>query len=296
MGSMNTLYDKITRDIVAHLEQDNPPWHRPWAVNRNGAARPVRENGVPYKGINVLILWAAALDAGYVSGCWMTYRQASKIGAQVRRGERATRIVFAKTFTKSVRDPASGEMDDMVLPVRRSYAVFNADQIDNLPPRYRPEPPPAINPDERNARCDAWFASLGINIHHGTSMAYYAPGADCIHMPAFQSFESADHYLSTLAHESIHATGHKQRLDRLDGLHDDKSRAREELIAEIGSAFLCADLGIASSPRADHAAYIRSWITLLENDTRAVFDAATKAQRAADFLHDLAGDEARAAA
>ena len=296
MGNINRLYDTITRQIVDQLEGGTLPWHRPWSVNPNGAGRPVRENGIPYRGINILILWSAALDAGYVSPYWMTYRQAASIGAQVRRGERARQIVFAKTVQRRVRDAATGEEDDIALPMRRAYAVFNADQIDALPSRYRPEPPPDVNTDERNARCDAWFDSLGIEIRHGTALAYYSPAADRVHMPAFQSFESTDRYLSTLAHETIHATGHADRLNRFEGPRNDKARAREELVAEIGSAFLCADLGIASTPRADHGAYIAGWIALLQKEPRAVFDAAAQAQRAADFLHDLAGDSSTEAA
>ena len=298
MANINQLYETITQQIVDQLADGVLPWHRPWSVSPDAVTRPVRENGVPYQGINILILWAATLQHGYTSPYWMTYRQASSLGAQVRRCERATHVVFAKTFTRSETDPITGDQVDVHLPVRRAYAVFNVDQIDDLPVRYAPEPPPSINPGERDARCDAWFAALGIEIRHGGPRALYAPEPDRIQMPVFESFESPDHYLATLAHESIHATGHKDRLDRLDRLDralDDKSRAREELIAEIGSAFLCADLGITSNPRPDHAAYIASWIDLLNDEPRAVFDASTKAQQAADFLHALAADAAEPA-
>ena len=278
MAHINQLYETITQQIVEQLADGVLPWHRPWSVSPDAVTRPVRENGVPYQGINILILWAATLQHGYTSPYWMTYRQASSLGAQVRRGERATHVVFAKTFTRSETDPVTG------------------DQIDDLPVRYAPEAPPHINVGERNARCDAWFAALGIEIRHGGSSAFYAPGPDRIQMPVFESFESPDHYLATLAHESIHATGHKNRLDRLDRALDDKSRARKELVAEIGSAFLCADLGITSNPRPDHAAYIASWIDLLQDEPRAVFDASTKAQQAADFLHALAAEAADKAA
>ena len=286
MARINELYEKIANQIVAQMEQGVLPWHRPWTVDPNArVSKPLRENAVPYQGINVLILWGAAIDAGYESPFWMTYRQASSIGAQVRRGERATHIVFAKTAKKKERDD-SGQEVEVILPVRRVYAVFNADQIDGLPEKYVPEVPD-VNPEERDAACEAWFERLGIEIRYGGERAYYAPGPDRIQMPPFETFESTAAFLSTLAHESTHASGHRDRLDRLRGRFDERARAREELVAELGSAFLCADLGIASSPRADHASYISSWLELLKDEPRAVFDAATQAQQAVEFLHAL---------
>ena len=286
MARINELYEKIASQIVSQMAEGVLPWHRPWSVNPNArVSKPLRENAVPYRGINVLILWGAAIDAGYASPFWMTYRQAQSIGAQVRKGERATHIVFAKTAKKRERDE-TGEEVEAIIPVRRVYAVFNADQIDGLPEKYVPEIPD-VNPDRRDAACQAWFDRLGIEIRYGGQRAYYAPGPDRVQMPPFETFESRDQFFSTLAHEMTHATGHKDRLDRLRGRIDDRARAREELVAELGSAFLCADLGIASSPRADHASYIASWLELLKDEPRAVFDAATRAQQAVEFLHAL---------
>ena len=287
MARINELYEKIANRIVAQMAEGVLPWHRPWAVDPNArVSKPLRENAVPYQGINVLILWGAAIDAGYASPFWMTYRQAQSIGAQVRKGERATHIVFAKTAKKRERDAASGEEVEAIIPVRRVYAVFNCDQIDGLPAKYVPEVPD-VNPDERDAACQAWIDRLGIEIRYGGQRAYYAPAPDRVQMPPFESFESSQAFHSTLLHELTHSTGHRDRLDRLRGRIDDKARAREELVAELGSAFLCADLGIASSPRADHARYIASWSELLTDEPRAVFDAATQAQQAAEFLHAL---------
>ena len=286
MARINELYEKIANRIVAQMEEGVLPWHRPWAVNPNArVSKPLRQNAVPYQGINVLILWSAAIDAGYASPFWMTYRQAQSIGAQVRKGERATHIVFAKTAKKTETDEY-GDETEVLLPVRRVYAVFNTDQIDGLPDKYVPEIPD-VNPDERDAACQAWIDSLGIEIRYGGQRAYYAPGPDRIQMPPFETFESSQTFHSTLLHELTHSTGHRDRLDRLRGRLDDKARAREELVAELGSAFLCADLGIASSPRADHASYIASWSELLTDEPRAVFDAATQAQQAVEFLHAL---------
>ena len=128
---------------------------------------------------------------------------------------------------------------------------------------------------------------MGIEIRYGGQRAYYAPGPDRIQMPPFETFESSQTFFSTVLHELTHSTGHRDRLDRLRGRLDDRARAREELVAELGSAFLCADLGIASSPRSDHASYIASWLELLTDEPRAVFDAATQAQQAVEFLHVL---------
>ena len=286
MARINELYGKIAKQISAQLAEGVLPWHRPWAVDPNRrVSKPLRENAVPYQGINVLILWGAALDAGYASPFWMTYRQAQSVGAQVRKGERATHIVFAKTAKKTETDE-SGDETQVPLHVRRVYAVFNADQIDGLPAKYVPAIPD-VNPDARDAACEAWFGSLGIDIRYGGERAYYAPGPDRIQMPPFRTFESAQAFFSTLAHESVHSTGHRSRLDRELGACGTRGYAREELVAELGSAFLCADLGIASTPRADHASYVGSWLKLLEDEPRAVFDAATQAQQAVEFLHAL---------
>ena len=286
MARINELYEKIAAQIRTQLAEGTLPWHRPWAVDPDRqVSKPLRENAVPYQGINVLILWGAAIEAGYASPFWMTYRQAQSIGAQVRRGEKATHIVFAKTAKKRGTDEF-GDETEVLLPVRRVYAVFNADQIDGLPEKYVPEIPD-VNPDQRDAHCEAWFGGLGIDVRFGGTRAYYAPGPDRIQMPHFETFESAQAFWSTLAHEHVHSTGHKSRLGRDFGPRGTPAYAREELVAELGSAFLCADLGIASSPRSDHASYIASWLKLLEDEPRAVFDAATQAQRAVEFLHSL---------
>ena len=286
MARINELYEKIAARIRTQLAEGTLPWHKPWAVDpHRQVSKPLRENAVPYQGINVLILWGAAIDAGFASPFWMTYRQARSIGAQVRRGERASHIVFAKTAKKKDTDEFGAEVE-VILPVRRVYAVFNADQIDDLPAKYVPEVPD-VNPDERDTACQAWFDALGIDIAYGGTRAYYAPGPDRIQMPPFETFESRQAFLSTLAHEHCHASGHPSRLGRDFGPPGTPKYAREELVAELGSAFLCADLGIASAPRADHASYIASWLKLLEDEPRAVFDAATQAQQAVEFLHAL---------
>ena len=211
MARINELYEKIATQIRTQLAEGTLPWHKPWAVDPDRqVSKPLRENAVPYQGINVLILWGAAIEAGYASPFWMTYRQAQSIGAQVRRGEKATHIVFAKTAKKRETDEY-GDETEVLLPVRRVYAVFNADQIDDLPAKYGAEIPD-VNPDDRDAHCEAWFDALGIDVRYGGTRAYYAPGPDRIQMPPFETFESAQAFWSTLAHEHVHSTGHASRL------------------------------------------------------------------------------------
>lgn len=288
MPRPDDIYEKITQRILADLRDGTPTWQRPWATSGR-ALVPLRHNGVPYQGVNILLPWAAAIDRGYASPHWMTYRQAKELGGQVRRGERASHVFFAKTVKKrpdGTEGRPADEDDPEVLHVRRAYAVFNTDQIDDLPEKYRVEIP-EVNPGERLARCEAWFAALGVDIRHGGERAFYSPANDYIRMPPFASFRSPEAYYATLAHECCHLTGAKDRLARDMSKRDQESVAREELVAELGSAFLCADLGLSPEPREDHAPYIASWLKALDDDPRAVATAATQAQRAVDFLHAM---------
>ena len=285
------LHAAITQRIIADLESGTPTWHRPWAT-AGGLGRPLRHGGEPYQGVNILLLWAAALERGYVSPYWMTYRQAAALGGQVRRGEKASHVFFAKSVRR--RDDADaasvpaegGDADGCVVHVRRAYAVFNADQVDELPGRYRVELP-QVNTGERIGAAESWFAALDIDLRHGGDRAFYAAEGDYVRMPAFAAFRSPESYYACLGHEVCHWTGAKHRLDRELHRRDGESVAREELVAELGAAFLCADLGISPELRADHAPYIASWLEVLQNDAHAVTAAATRAQRAVDYLHGL---------
>ena len=179
----------------------------------------------------------------------------------------------------------------------KGYTVFNVDQIEGLPAHYYAIASGAENPDERDERAEAFFAATRAKIETGGNSAYYRIDTDHIQMPAFESFVDAQRYYATLAHESIHWTRHEDRLDRSFGRKrfGDEGYAREELVAELGAAFLCADLGLALEDRDDHAAYIGSWLKVLKNDKRAIFSAAAHAQRAADFLHGLQSSDRAAA-
>jgi len=293
------VYRRVTDQIVAELEAGVRPWIQPWnAVHAAGyVSRPLRFNAVPYRGINVVLLWMSALRRHFASPLWMTYRQAAELGGQVRRGETGSLVVYADTFKRREADD-NGEEQEVTVPFLKSYTVFNSDQIDGLPPRYyaRATQPPNIT--ERIEQAERFFAHTGADIRHGGSMAYYAPAQDFIQMPAFESFRTAEGFYGTLAHETVHWTRPSSRLARDFGRTrwGDEGYAMEELVAEMGAAFLCADLGLTLEIRDDHAAYIASWLKALKNDKRAVFTAASHAQRAADYLHDLQPKPAKAAA
>ena len=283
------LYTRITNRIVAELEAGTRPWLKPWNAEHAAGrvTRPLRHNGTPYRGINVLMLWAEACARGFACPIWMTYKQASELGGQVRKGERGSLVVFADRFTRTETGD-KGEDIERHIPFLRSYTVFNCEQTDGLPAHYYARAESVIDPVQRIAHAETFFANLNADIRHGGSRAYYAVSTDHIQMPPFEAFRDAVSYFATLGHETCHWSGAKSRLDRnLTGRFGSHSYAAEELVAELGSAFLCADLALTPEPREDHAAYISNWLTVLNNDKRAIFIAAAHAERAAAFLHGL---------
>jgi antirestriction protein ArdC len=284
------VYSRITDKIVAALEQGTRPWIQPWACGHvaGPVSRPLRGNGVPYAGINVLVLWATAMEKGYAAPIWMTFRQAKEFGAHVKKGEKGSLVVYANTITRTEEDE-NGEESERTIPFMKGYTVFNVEQIEGLPAHFTAEAPPRLNPEQRIARAERIFECLGADIRHGGNSAYYAPGPDHVQMPDFTAFESAESYYATLAHECTHWTRHEKRLDRDLGRKSwgDAGYAMEELVAELGAAFVCADLKLTLEPREDHAAHIAGWLKVLKEDKRAVFTAAAHAQKAADFLHSL---------
>jgi len=287
------LYASITARIIADLEKGVATWHKPW--NASGTAEmPLRANGQPYKGVNVLLLWSEAMDKGYTGRHWFTYKQAAEVGGQVRKGEKASYVFLAKPVTMREQDD-NGEDVERKIHIRRAYPVFNADQVDDLPDKFR-QSVPAINPDARDQAAADWFAKIGANVRHGGGRAFYRPGADFIQMPEFGAFESAEAYYATLAHEHVHWTGAGNRLKRQFGGRGTDDYAREELVAELGAAFVCALLGLSAEPRADHSAYIGSWLRVLKGDPKAVVQAASLAQAAADYLQAQAESQAVALA
>lgn len=296
------IYTRITERIVEDLEQGVRPWMKPWSAanTHSRISRPVRHNGLPYSGMNVLLLWSEQVSRGFSSSMWMTFKQALELGGAVRKGETGSTVVFASRFTKSVAD-GNGNDVDREIPFLKAYSVFNIEQIDGLPDTYHAPPAKVRDPVERIARADLFFRNTGAVIRHGGNQAYYSPINDVIQMPPFEAFRDAAGHAAVLSHELTHwtAAAHRVGRDLSRYTKDRTDRAREELIAELGSCFLCADLGIAPElePRPDHASYLQSWLSVLANDKRVIFQAAAHAQRAVSFLHSLQPEsEVKAAA
>jgi antirestriction protein ArdC len=272
------IHQTVTDRIIAVLEAGRAgdwqcPWHR-----RGGSGLPINAlTKRQYRGINVLSLWCAEQTAGYADGRWATYKQWSELGAQVRKGERSTLVVFYKDYEVTT----NAEGDDGRRFVARASFAFNAEQVDGAPEvKPLPEggyyPLPAMND---------LAARTGATIVEGGEQACYVPALDEIRMPSRERFLTGHGWASTLAHELTHWTGAAPRLARdLSARFKSASYAAEELIAELGSAFLCAQLGLASEPHPQHATYIASWLRLLREDNRAIFTAAAKASEAVDFL------------
>ena len=290
MANMD-VYTKITDKIVTDLENGVRPWMKPWNAEHAAGriTRPLRHDGTPYSGINVVMLWSCAMEQGFSAPIWMTFRQAKELGGHIRKGEKGSLSVYANTFTKTETNEATGEEEDKEIPFMKGYTVFNVEQIEDLPEHYyATKEPPTLDVTRRNAELDKFFSNTGAIINNGGNRAFYAPGPDQIQMPPFEFFKDVESYYATLSHETTHWTRHKTRLDRDFGRKrwGDEGYAMEELVAELGSAFLAADLGITPEVREDHAAYIESWLTVLKSDKRAIFTAAAHAQKAAAFLHD----------
>jgi antirestriction protein ArdC len=293
------IYTRITSKIVASLEAGVRPWVKPWS-GENAAGRitrPLRHNGMPYSGINILMLWASAIEQGFASPSWMTFKQALELDACVRKGEKGSLVVYANSITKTEQNDA-GEDVERDIHFLKGYTVFNCDQIEGLPEQYYVKPEPKFTPVERIEHADRFFAATGAEIRYGGNRAYYAQELDYIQMPPIEAFTDAEAFYATLAHETVHLTKHPSRLDRDLGRKSwgDAGYAHEELVAELGSAFLCADLELTPDVRDDHASYLSYWLEVLKNDNRAIFAAAAHAQRAVDYLHKLQPKPIEAAA
>src|SRR6202162_1620646 len=285
------IYTRITSQIVSHLEKGVRPWGRPWNAEHAAGriTRPLRHNGKPYSGINVLSLWASAMAQNFAAPIWITFKQAWELDAHIRKGEKGSLVLYADSITRKETDEQTGDEIDREIPFLKGYTVFNVEQIDGLPEHYYAKAAPRVETLARIEQAEIFFAGTGATIQNGVTMAYYNASQDFVQMPPFESFRDAESFYSTLAHETVHWTRHKSRLDRDFGRKrfGDEGYAMEELVAELGSAFLSTDLDLTHELRDDHASYIASWIKVLKDDKRAIFTAASHAQRAADFLHGL---------
>ena len=286
MAHITGIHRTVTQDVIAALEAGVRPWNKPW--RDAPTPRPRRHSGEPYRGVNILMLWAAAEKRGFASPYWMTFHQAKRLGGHVLKGETGSPVVYADKIVRRESDD-EGNQGETAIPFLKAYTVFNTEQIADLPEQYRVNPQNGGEPDRRIEAAERFFRRTGAAIRHGGSQASYAPGSDLIRMPPFDAFKDAEGYYATLAHEAVHWTGRHCRLDRDFGrvYPAAEARAREELVAELGAAFLSADLAIVPAIREDHAPYIASWLKVLNGDRRAIFTAAAHAQRAVDFLNDL---------
>jgi antirestriction protein ArdC len=283
------ICERITQAVIAELEKGTIPWTRPWA-GTGGPVMPRRHNGARYRGINILILWGKAEEAGFSSPYWMTFRQAHEYGGNVRKREKGTQIVYTNRVTKSETNEA-GEDIERSFGFLKSYTVFNAEQIENLPEKFAKRTrEPAVVADEKdwNSYGDAlnWFEAIPAEILHRGEKAFYNPSLDRIELPDREKFHSAQGYLSTRAHETCHWTSHPSRLARDFGAvrWGDEGYSMEELVAELGAAFTMAELGLIPAIREDHAPYIAHWLTVLKRDGKAILTAAAKASDALEFM------------
>jgi len=282
-----SLYDEITDKIVAELESGRVPWVQPWGTAAAKAPLAMPRNaatGRHYSGINVLILWGAVVEHGFLGQSWLTFRQALALGGNVRKGERGTTVIYADRFVPDEERRRARETGDeaQAIPFLKRFTVFNAAQCENLPDDIAivAPPPPAclIEP-----KVEALIRATGIDFRIGGSRAFYVPALDYVQVPPPHAYFEPINWHRTALHELGHATGHRSRLGRdMAGSFGSKKYAFEELVAEMNAAFCCASLGIVPTVR--HADYIGSWLEVLREDNRAIVRAASQASKAADWL------------
>ncbi|HEU4961968.1 MAG TPA: zincin-like metallopeptidase domain-containing protein [Sphingomonas sp.] len=283
--SRANLYEEVTARIVSELEAGRFPWVQPWGLA--GTAPGLPRNALTartYSGINVLILWGAVIEHGWPSQSWLTFKQALETGGAVRKGERGTPVVYADRFTPEAEKQRARDTGDdprAILFLKR-FTVFNVAQCEGLRPGLAADPAPL--PERQIVPvAESVIAASGVDFRIGGDRAFYVPSTDHVQVPPQPAFFEQINYYRTCLHELTHATGHRSRLDRdLTNPFGSKDYAREELVAEMGSAFLCAALGI--TPTVRHADYLASWLDVLREDSRAIFRAASAASKAADWL------------
>jgi antirestriction protein ArdC len=299
MTDRKDVYTRVTDRIISDLEKGVRTWLKPWKAEHAAGriSRPLRHNGTPYQGMNILLLWGEAMEKGYSAPIWMTFKQAQELGAHVRKGEQGSLVVYANKLSRTEKDD-NGEDIEKQIPFMKGYSVFNVEQVDGLPAHYYSKPENPLPLADRLDYAEKFLANTGAVIRHGGNRAYYSPAQDAVQMPPFEAFKDRESYYATILHELTHWTSHKSRLDRSFNAKrfGDNGYAREELVAELGAAFLSADLGITPEVREDHAAYLAHWLKALQEDKRAIFSAAAHAQRAADFLQGLQRKEETAEA
>lgn len=283
------VYETITNRIIESLDKGIIPWRKEWKAGANVSTPTNYTTKKPYRGINVFSL----LCNEFSSNEWMTYKQAQDAGFQVRKGSKGSPIVFWKFDSKENTETGENER----FAFARGYTVFNVEQIDGIPLSLPLDDAPAFEPIQAaDSMVDGYLARGPQLAHDGGNKAFYSPTFDKVSMPKRESFTTPDAYYSTLFHELAHSTGHETRLKRLDGVGQfsfgSESYSKEELIAEFGAAFLCAQTGIVNPSVTDnHTAYIQNWIAVLKNDKNMAVQAAQRAQKAADLIRGIQAAE-----
>ncbi|WP_224761467.1 ArdC family protein [Brevundimonas aurantiaca] len=280
-----SLYDEVTATIIAQLEAGRFPWVQPWGTKGHAATGLPRNaaTGRTYSGVNILLLWGAAIAGGHGGQGWLTFKQALAAGGAVRKGERGTTVVYADRFTpeaEKTRARETGE-DARAVPFLKRFTVFNLDQCEGLDRLAPPAPP--LPEREIVPRAEALMQATAADIRIGGNRAFYVPSQDYIQLPPQPAFHHQIDFYRTVFHELSHWSGAGHRLNRdLKGTFGSKDYGREELVAEMGAAFVCAALSIVPTVR--HADYLGAWLDLLREDNRAIFRAASQASKAADFI------------
>ena len=269
------IYREVTNTIIKELEQGAAPWIKPWKSGKRVGIMPVNAiTGRSYSGTNVLILWAATDANNWLQNAWLTFKQAQEAGGHVKKGEKGTTVVFTKQIMIEEDDARRK------IPILKTFTVFNVHQVEGIEELIAtPEQPP-------EGAVKAFIKATGADIRHGGDKACFVPSKDFIALPNPSDFSGEEHYHATALHELTHWSGHETRLNReLKNRFGTQAYAAEELIAELGAAFLCAHLGVNGELR--HASYLNSWLDLLRSDNKAIFTAASKASNAADFLRSF---------
>jgi antirestriction protein ArdC len=281
------IYTEATNRIIAQLEQGAAPWVKSWSTVGGGEGLPYNANtGKTYSGVNIVFLAIAGMNYG--SAGWLTFKQAKALGGSVRAGEKGTKIYYMAPVVKTVKTDNDEDKTNRFL-ILKEYTVFNIEQCTDLPEKViRPAKTKLPKSDnERHEDIETFLNSVKHKVTLGSNKASYITSVDYITMPRLEQFKSSANYYATYFHELGHWTGAKIRLDRdLSGRFGNAKYAAEELIAELTSAFLCAEFSIDGDLR--HAGYIESWLKLLKDDPKAIFTAASKAQQAAQFLRENA--------
>lgn len=292
-GVKTDVKQVITDRIVALMERGTEAWKQTWKAAAAAGMPCNASTGAPYRGVNILILWAQCEEAGFKSNRWMTYKQAQAVGAQVRKGEKSVSCVYFEMLKR--KEPQQGEAE--FFPMAKAFNLFNLDQMDNLPEDLQEETetdmtPPPFTHDEL---AEQFIEATGARIEHQGNRAFYRPSTDTIVLPEPEAFITPASYYATACHELTHWTGHTSRLDRdfsKSRRFGDETYAFEELVAELGSSFLAGHFGFIDATVENHASYLASWIKVLKNDKSAIFTAAKHASAAYEYLADLAADTA----